>query len=791
MSEEIKKKENWRARYEATRKKIAEIREQVDLNENPQYFTGIKETKKEITIEREPYSLVFDKKRAMVTKANITDVKLGNVCLPHLLVIDDKGRELKQFNSTKGDLKVREEKFSVFLEGFFTLDGKAVPIVYEIDRMTGTTFCTMDVPGPLKVRRMTLEHSLGRTPRPLDTFYAPHHYLKQFKPYKPVVINEYKIDLIFEKDTIQLWTDGNIGFQVYSISWDKSKVLDTEKKFRYGTGEIRNNTSWIDLTFFSTGTKDAIDLPDGYRATCAFSPMPFKKWRPKSGIFGSTYLFPPVESGIYKKGEEMEAVYNHFGRNGVTFVCSGESHGCNDPVDPEYTKWMADASRRNGVEMILYIERSLTNVKRQPMVGMLTEEEIENGKQKLKSHFGDKNDGCPQWGDSSPMCCNYEPWRIHMLTMIDYHLTEMNFDGVYLDSSFICSCHNTKHGESPDESTSVRGSMIFQQDLRLLLDYYAKKNNREYHLINHYWDQHVAPVAGVSDYTMPGEQDAYKFHRKMSPENIIYGYSALPNGVNVIWYSSMSYDYTSPQIYNDAADCGAIIWLSPYLESMVQYPPQGILKHIKHVQPLVQYNLSGSRPVHRFTKEYAKIFKGGDKQTRATLYFKDDSVLVYLVNDGPKSKKTSFSLKLHKAWKKCLVLNATDLVWTDETPVRGTLTMKGIDCSRGPIPVIIRPMPQKPELVWRDNISRSLDFCLDGNKVLITGKGVAGACSACFVHMPEGKALARAGRVLGKLYGRIYIVQIVFNSEGKGMIDLDVVDEPPPVKEWQWPPLED
>ena len=118
----------------------------------------------------------------------------------------------------------------------------------------------MDVPGPLSVRRMTLEHGLGKTPRPLDTFYAPHHYLKQFKPYKPVVINEYKIDLIFEKDTIQLWTDGNIGFQVYSISWDKSKVLDTEKKFRYGTGEIRNGSSWIDLTFFSTGTNEAIDL---------------------------------------------------------------------------------------------------------------------------------------------------------------------------------------------------------------------------------------------------------------------------------------------------------------------------------------------------------------------------------------------------------------------------------------------------------------------------------------------------------------------------------------------------
>ena len=493
MTKKSSAKTNWRERYEQTRKKIARLRKEVSLEDNPQYTVEVKETAKSITLTRETHSITFDKKRAMVTSAVADGVKLGSVMLPHLLAIDEKGRKISQHDSTKGDLKVRHEKFSIFLEGYFTFDGKQVPIVYEMDRMTGTTFCTMDVPGPLSVRRMTLEHGLGKTPRPLDTFYAPHHYLKRFKPYKPVVINEYEIDIIFEKDTIQVWTDGHIGFQVYSISWDKSRVLDTEKKFRYGTGEIRNNSSWIDLTFFSTGTKEAIDLPDGYRVTCAFNLMPFKKWRPKSEIFGSTYLMPPADGGFYKKGEEANATLSHFGRNGVTLACFGESHGCNDPVDPEYTKWFASTMQKNGVKPMLYIERSLTDIKRQPKVGMLTDEEILDGRQELISHFGPKNGGSPIWGNSSPMCCNYEPWRIHMLTMIDYHLAEMNVQGVYLDSSFICSCHNTRHGESPDENTSVRGSMIFQQDLRFILDDYQKKTGVEYPLINHYWDQHVAP----------------------------------------------------------------------------------------------------------------------------------------------------------------------------------------------------------------------------------------------------------------------------------------------------------
>lgn len=789
------KSSNWRARYDATRRKIARLRAKVKLDDVPQYRVKVTETARTITIERETYSLVFDKRRAMVTRAVIDGIALNGVCLPHLLVIDEDGRALKQMDSTGGDLKVRHEKFSLFLEGHFTLAGRRVRIVYEMDRMTGTTFCTMDVPGPLKVRRMTLEHGLGKTPRPLDTFYAPHHYLRRFHPYKPVVINEYEIDLIFEKDTVQLWTDGHIGLQVFSISWDKSRVLKSEKKYIYGTGEIRNGSSWIDLTFFSTGTTRTIDLPDGYQATCAFSPMPYKRWEPMSDVLGSMYRLPPRGARGYADGEEQEAALNHFGRNGVTVACAGESHGCNDPVDPKWTRWLAQTSRRNGVRTILYIERSLANLKRHPKVGMMTAKEIRDGRQELISHFGPKNNGAPVWGEASgPMCCNYEPWRIHMLTLIDYHMDEMGFDGVYLDSSFVCSCHNTRHGESPDESTSVRGSMIFQQDLRLLLDDYARRNKREYILLNHYWDQHVAPIAGVTDYTMPGEQDAYKRHKRMRAENVIYGYSVIPNGVNFIWYSSDSYDYTSPQIYNDAADAGGIVWLCPNKEGIRGYPPDGILKHMQHVQPLVQYDLRGSRPVHRFSKEYGKLFAGGDKHTRSTLYLKDESLLVYLVNDGPRCGKTSFSVKLPKPWKKCLVLNAANLQWEVVKPQRGRIAMRGLDCSGGPLPLIVRPYGTDVRLNWYDNQCRHVEVGVRGRTVRITGTGVARAHGAVYLQVPEGTALARrygtTELVMERMCDQVCVVPIVFNTEGKGRVTLKIVPAPEVKDVWQWPPLD-
>ena len=607
-----------RSRYASTRRKISRIRARANLAEHPQYRVAVTETARAITLSREPYSITFDKRSAMVRSAVLDGVKLRDVRLPHLLIIGADGDVQRQADSTAGNLAVHHSPFSIFLEGFFTIAGKRVPIVYEMDRMTGTTFCTMDVPGPLKVRRLTLEHSLGRTPRPLDTFYAPHHYLKTFKPYRPVVINEYEVDTIFEKDTMMFWTDGHIGLQVYSISWDKSSVLPAEKKYIYGTGEIRNNSSWADLTFFSTGTTDSMDLPDGYKATCAFSPMPFKKWRPQSEMAVSDCGFPPPAADGYEQGEEIAAGLDHFARCGATLLVHNQQHPCFVPLDPNFTRWQAEECRRNGMRIVLYIERSWANEQEHPKAGLLTAEEIRNGRQELVSHWGPKDNGAARWGQSVTMCCNYEPWRIHLLTMIDYYVGVLGFDGVYLDTSFVCSCQNTRHGESPDESTSVRGSMIFQQDLRLLLDDYARKNGRPYVVINHYWDQHAAPIAGVSDFTLPGEQDSNKWLKAMTPPNYAYGYSVVPNGVNSIWYTAGSYDYSSPQIFNDAAECGGLIWTPNAVHS------EAMLKHVRHQQPLAQYGLEGSTPVHRFSKDYTRLFTGGDTHTRSMLYLKDN-----------------------------------------------------------------------------------------------------------------------------------------------------------------------
>jgi hypothetical protein len=189
-------------------------------------------------------------------------------------------------------------------------------------------------------------------------------------------------------------------------------------------------------------------------------------------------------------------------------------------------------------------------------------------------------------------------------------------------------------------------------------------------------------------------------------------------------------------------------------------------------------------------KEYAETFKGGDKHTRATLYRKDGSLLVYLINDGPRSAGTSFSVKLPRLWKRCLVLNAAEQIWTEGRPHRDRLTMSKLDCSDGPLPLIIRPCPQKTELVWHDHICRSADMTVRRKKATISATGVAGACGACFVYVPGEEAISRDGRVAERISNRVYIVQLVFNSQGRGFVELDIVPEPPQRKEWQWPPLD-
>ncbi len=762
-----------RSLYNTTREKIAEIRANVNLEENPAYRVAVKETARTITLSREPYSITFDRKSAMVRSAVIDGVKLDEVMLPHLLIIDENGKPQKQSESTAGELRVRHEKFSLFLEGYFTICGRRVPVVYEMDRMTGTTFCTMDVPGPLKVRRLTLEHSLGRTPRPLDTFYAPHHYLKTFKPYKPTVINEHRPDVIFEKDTMMFWTDGHIGMQVYSITWDKSKVLPAEKKYIYGTGEIRDGASWADLTFISTGTKESMLLPDGYRATCAFSPMPYKKWRPLSDIASSDCGFAPKEAPGYERGAEIAAGLKRFGQAGTTLLIHNQPHPCFVPLDPDFTRWQADEARRNGMKMILYIERSWAREAAHPKSGLLTEEELLNGRQELKSHWGDKDGGAGRWGDLLTMCCNYEPWRIHLLTMCDYYVGTLGFDGIYLDTSFICSCQNTRHGESPDESTSVRGSMIFQQDLRLLMDDYARRNGRPYIIINHYWDQHAAPVAGVIDYTLPGEQDANKMMKTLTPQNFAYGYSAIPNGVNSMWYTAGTYDYTCPQIYNDAAECGGMMFAACAPNTV------GMMMHVRHNQPAAQYGLEGSTPVHRFSADYDKLFTGGDSRTRAMMYIKDDSAMVFLINDGPKSKNTSFSFRHPRAsWKKCLVLDAANMTWQVVDAKRGRIEMSGLDCSEGPLPMIVRPYPTQVGLNWFDNQTRSVKVEVSGTQVTVTARGVAESVSACYLEAPEGIQLTRMGVVIGKVNPNIFCLSLAYDRNGRAMQILEISKVP-------------
>jgi len=363
------------------------------------------------------------------------------------------------------------------------------------------------------------------------------------------------------------------------------------------------------------------------------------------------------------------------------------------------------------------------------------------------------------------MCCNYEPFRVYTLTMIRWCMENLGYDGVYLDTSFICSCVNQRHGESPDESTDVRTALEFHQDLRLMMADLEKRKRKEYVIINHYWDQHSAPVTGLSDFSLPGEQDAHKKMESMSLANRRYGYSAIPNGVDMIWYSSDTYDYSSTQIYNDAADSGGVLWLRPYVQTTLDMNIAGLAKHIQHVQPLVQYGLKGSRPVHRYSREYGKLFKGGDRHTRATLYLKDDSMLAYVVNDGPRAAKTRCSVQVPAAWKKCLVLNAASMEWMTIVPKRQRVILDGLDASGGPQPLVIRPYPRETSLLWHDSTCRDAAMSVRGRRVRIRARGVAGACTACYVWLPRGTELARAGRNLVSA-NQIVTVPIVFDGDG-------------------------
>lgn len=264
--------------------------------------------------------------------------------------------------------------------------------------------------------------------------------------------------------------------------------------------------------------------------------------------------------------------------------------------------------------------------------------------------------------------------------------------------------------------------------------------------------------------------------KELSVENLRFGYSAIPNGVNMIWYSSDTYDSTSPRIYNDAADCGGILWLRPYIEVPSENTPEALLKHRLHVQPLVQYGLEGSRPIHCCSPSYSSLFQGGDRHTRAVIYLKPDSMLVYLVNDGPRRSAASFSVNVLKKWRRCLVLNTVTMQWTIETTAGGRLAAADVDCCGGPVAVVIRPCPRKPAIVWRDAVCRDAALAVDGNRLQVSAHGVAHACGACYVYLPKGKALHRGARPLPFVAEHVCLVPLAFDACGRSESDAEITN---------------
>jgi hypothetical protein len=283
----------------------------------------------------------------------------------------------------------------------------------------------------------------------------------------------------------------------------------------------------------------------------------------------------------------------------------------------------------------------------------------------------------------------------------------------------------------------------------------------------------------LADYVLPGELHAGAMLKQLPPAEHLFSYSPIPTGMNMIWYSSRSYDYTSPLIFDDAADCGGQIWLSYYQESVRDHPPLGVFLHQRHVQPLAQWDTRGSRPIHRFSAEYGKLFTAPKPSTRALIYQKDDGWFVNLVDDGPEDKRVACAVALPAAWTKVLVLNADKLEWSVAECPGGKLVLQNVDCSSGPAPIVVRPYPTAIGLNWRDAITRHVTLALEPKAqpktVVVEATGVAGARGACYLEVPDGLSVKGQNREMVSVGPRVFIVPLVFDENGRAKKTLEVI----------------
>jgi hypothetical protein len=572
------------------RERIATQLEKVDLREMG-WYADVRDKDGVIEVERETWTLVFDKKTAGVKSAIVRGRTLDDgLVLSDVVLVDESGKEYFRSRAADGTLLVKEESRHVYLDGRFTprtKDGKMFPVTfgirYDIYKSCGLVAVRMEaLEGKARVIKLRVEHTLGKTPEPLRYLQHSNSLLRDGKTYvlgslDDAELMEYRDGVYYEaRFGAAIWSDGTIGLEAIPLPetylmWPpKGSEVPTapipqpgepplaagadvnDPRYspdRHMIVSVKNKASHLDFVLMDRQKPEL--LAAGYKNGWTFSLLPFKRLRPRALMISGALYPVSWHPGVPKQfgaKDECEAAVRKAASEGADIFFSFMTHNSGGPdgmllPDNKNTRWCRMAAElvqrykcRVTGTFILCTGISVSQMKRDPI---LTAEEV----MRLRKLAGaDENAENFQCDTNSP------EYRDYILRGAAICAKEIGASAYYFDLAYV-------FGPLAGGPSQIEGNVHLMEDLHLLLDSYGPNSTVIWHT-----GGQVTPAESLAAASFPGEPITGAGRRVLTPGQNAIAYNALLIGSNVAPYEMGSaYRTELPEVWKQFLANGAMV----------------------------------------------------------------------------------------------------------------------------------------------------------------------------------------------------------------------------------------
>jgi hypothetical protein len=707
--------------------RIAQVRQNINLDDIPKWATSICETDSHIIIRRQTSAIYFNRQTAAIDRCTILDVDFTEHCsLAAMQVVDADGTVYQQAHARNANLTVRDEKFYVYLDGSFSpatpqgeSAGFTVNVHYKLYKTSGLLTVRAEVvhpDGDRTFRQLLFRNTLGRSDSPLNLSHVqPHssfHHVRTdiYQPPLPSS-NQPTRNVLYEGELLSsLWTDGHVGLQAMALfnTFDQANVAFGPDGYKvvsmWGDAAAR----YIDFCFLDVAQPQPI--PAGTRMEFAVALLPFRKFD------GRTFLTQGALAPMFSYDMSRpltlanETYFKREAARGVDYL-HGAGMESRVFVFPNHDTWTANFMRfietahRYGLKV--YWTLSWEQFETQPLVqlGYFQPDDVQSILATTPTERRDPNATIISGTTESVR------FRQTILDSITMALRDYHCDGVYFDLGSIF--------ESTSYRSQIEGNVQLMEDILLLLQSFGQDKVVQYHA-----QLQISPLEGMVDMTTPGETITGAKYRTLPEALYMTAYNPHLIGTAVLLHDDQSYNLTETDIYKQMYRSGLSYAGGLLVESRL-YPPQSdwrwmqreeFTNLLRYTTPFAVFDTSDVA-LHSFSdpdlSRYASVqYSGSPKAEHGIgayihLYSHENGdTLITLTNDPGCRGSAKLTLHLDALNIQSANVLVMDVIHHDvialQSTDKGTITLENIDLSDEPRAFLIAAVNDKPRIIWRD-----------------------------------------------------------------------------------------